>query len=497
MFQGLRLSSSSGAQARLDAVHTSHAVIEFAPDGTILDANPLFLAALGYALEEVRGRKHAMFLEPGMAEREEYRRFWDTLRAGKHQTDEFRRLRKDGRAIWIQASYCPVFGRGGAVTGVIKFATDITERRLRAADHAGQVAAIATSQAVIEFDLGGTILDANANFLGALGYAMDEIKGRHHRLFVDPAEAALPAYAAFWAALARGEYQAAEYRRIGKGGREVWIQASYNPILGPDGKPWKVVKYATDITAQVNERLRRAELGRSVDAELVVVANAVAATNGQASGAVEASRETSMSVQAVAAGAEELAASVGEIGRRIMDASRSTSAATQQAERATAIVGELVNAAKRINQVIGLITEIAGQTNLLALNATIEAARAGEAGKGFAVVASEVKGLASQTAKATEEIAGQVGQVQAAVEGAVQAIDSIARAIAEIDVITTGIAAAVEQQATVTREMSASMQSAAAGVESANRTLEEIALAATDAEARTRQAAEASRALAA
>ncbi|MBS7812986.1 methyl-accepting chemotaxis protein [Roseococcus pinisoli] len=497
MFDAIRSRLHSRAQARLDAVHASYAVIEFAPDGTILRANPHFLAATGYSAEDLRGQKHALFVDRRMAESEDYRRFWETLRSGRHLTDEFRRLRKDGRPIWIQASYCPVLDRRGRVASVIKFATDITDRRLRAADHAGQVAAIGKSQAVIEFDVDGTILGANANFLNALGYTLEEVRGRHHRLFVDPAEVARPDYAAFWAALGRGDYQAGEYRRLGKGGREVFIQASYNPILGPDGATWKVVKYATDVTAQVRERQRRAEVGRDVDARLGEVAGAVSSTNERASGAVEASRETSMSVQAVAAGAEELAASVGEIGRRLLDASRSTSSATDQAERATRIVGELVAAAQRISQAIGLINDIAGQTNLLALNATIEAARAGEAGKGFAVVASEVKELASQTARATEEISGQVGQVQGAVEGAVRAIDSIAKAIADIDGITTSIAAAVEQQATVTREMSSRMQSAASGVESANRTLEEIAQAATGAAALTRQVAEKSRTLAA
>jgi methyl-accepting chemotaxis protein len=165
-----------------------------------------------------------------------------------HQTAEFRRLGKGGREVWIQASDCPVIGRSGRAIRVVKFATDITERKMLAADHAGQVVAIGRSQAVIEFEMDGTVISANENFLAALGYSLDEVRGRHHRMFVDPAEAASPDYAAFWVTLAAGKPQVAEFRRLGKGGREVWIQASYNPVLDPAGKPRKVVKYATDIT---------------------------------------------------------------------------------------------------------------------------------------------------------------------------------------------------------------------------------------------------------
>ncbi|UPY36130.1 PAS domain-containing methyl-accepting chemotaxis protein [Sediminicoccus sp. KRV36] len=487
----------SGAAGALSAVMAAHAAISFEPDGTIIEANPLFLEVMGYTLEEVRGRHHGMFLEPGTAESPEYRCFWDELRAGRHQSSQFKRLGKGGREIYIQATYCPVMGAGGQVVRIIKLASDITERSLRAADHDGQVAAIGRAQAVISFTLDAHILDANANFLAATGYGLSEIRGRHHRIFMDPAEAALPAYRQMWEALARGENCRGQFRRLGKGGREIWIEAAYTPILDMTGRPVKIVKYATDITAQMQERQRRVALGQEVDAELNEVGSTVSLTQNRAAEAVGRSRETAMSVQAVAAGAEQLAASVHEISRQIAEASRSTTAATGEADRATRMVTELVTAAEKITQVVRLITDIAGQTNLLALNATIEAARAGDAGKGFAVVASEVKGLAGQTARATEEIAAQVGQVQTAVEGAVAAIASIADAIARIDGITTGIAAAVEQQSGVTRDMSANMQSAAGAVESVNRSLEEIATAAASAEDKTRKVVETSKRLAA
>jgi methyl-accepting chemotaxis protein len=232
------------------AIRKSQAVIEFSMEGTILDANDNFLKALGYRLEEIKGQHHSMFVEPGYKQTSEYHEFWAALNRGEYQAAEYKRIGKGGKEVWIQASYNPIMDLNGKPFKVVKYATDTTSQKLQNADYVGQIAAIGKSQAVIEFNMDGTVLTANDNFLKALGYTLDEIKGRHHSMFVDEAFRQSYEYKEFWAALNRGEYQAAEYRRLGKGGKEVWIQASYNPIMDLNGKPFKVVKYATDTTPQ-------------------------------------------------------------------------------------------------------------------------------------------------------------------------------------------------------------------------------------------------------
>lgn len=232
------------------ALRRSQAVIEFDPDGSVLAANGNFLNIMGYTFDEIRGKHHSMFIEPRHRSSAEYHEFWAKLRQGEFQAAEFHRLAKGGREVWIQATYNPVLDQSGTVTRVVKYATDITDRKLAEAGASGQLAAISKSQAVIEFELDGTIIAANSNFLAVTGYSLADIQGRHHSLFVEKAYGSTEAYRDFWAKLKRGEFVAGEFKRIAKGGKEVWIQASYNPILGFDGKPFKVVKYATDITAQ-------------------------------------------------------------------------------------------------------------------------------------------------------------------------------------------------------------------------------------------------------
>ena len=231
-----------------EAINAAFAYIEFDSGGHVLSANDLFLDCMGYELEEIAGKHHRQFVEAGYANSNDYAKFWDDLRRGVPQRGEFHRLAKGGRDVWLIASYTPVKDRDGVVEKVIKLAHDVTEQKLKNAAFEGQIEAIGKAQAVIEFNLDGTIITANDNFLNALGYTLGEVQGQHHRMFVEESFGASVEYRQFWEALSRGEYQAAEYKRIGKGGKEVWIQASYNPIFDLNGKPFKVVKYATDVT---------------------------------------------------------------------------------------------------------------------------------------------------------------------------------------------------------------------------------------------------------
>ena len=263
MLQWRNHSAASNALAQAAAISRSQAVIEFAMDGTILFANPNFLDAVGYRLEEIQGQHHSMFVAPEVRDSAEYCAFWASLNRGEYQAAEYRRVGKGGRSIWIQASYNPILGRDGKPHKVIKFATDITAQKIRSMEDAGKIAAIGRSQAVVEFNLDGTIVTANENFLGVVGYSLAEIQGKHHGMFVAPAERDGAAYREFWASLNRGEFRSGEYKRFGKGGREVWILASYNPILDDAGKPFKVVKFASDVSDQ---KLKTADFEGQIEA---------------------------------------------------------------------------------------------------------------------------------------------------------------------------------------------------------------------------------------
>ena len=425
--QKLRSMEDAGKMA---AIGRAQAVIEFNLDGTIITANDIFLKVLGYSLAEIQGKHHSMFVAPAERDSGAYREFWAKLNRGEFQSAEYKRIGKGGKEVWILASYNPILDDAGKPFKVVKFASDVSDQKLKTADLAGQIEAIGKSQAVIEFSMDGIVLDANENFLKTLGYSLAEIKGKHHSMFVQPEEHQSDAYRVFWANLNRGEFQSAEYRRIGKGGKEVWIQASYNPIRDLNGKPYKVVKYATDTTTQVIARMK-SETVRGM-------------------------------MEAVAAGAEQLNSSVREISEAMMKSKETASAAVDRVEVADQQAQRLSTAAGSMSSIVQLIGDITGQINLLALNATIESARAGEAGRGFAVVAAEVKNLANQAKQATDKIGQEIGNLNDISSDVVGALNSIKNAIQSVSEYVSSTAAAIEEQSTVTGEMSSSMSRAAA-----------------------------------
>ena len=492
---------------QIDAIGKSQAVIEFNMDGTIINANKNFLSTVGYSMDEIKGKHHGMFVDPAYRSGVEYAEFWASLNRGQYQAAEYKRIGKGGKEVWIQASYNPIMDLDGKPFKVVKYATETTKQKLQNADFSGQIDAIGKSQAVIEFNMDGTVVHANQNFLSTIGYVLDEIKGKHHSMFVDPAYKNSAEYKQFWEALGRGEYQAAEYKRIGKGGKEIWIQASYNPIMDLNGKPFKVVKYATDITQMVhtrqeNERgmneavsvlqqvsagnlsnkmdgeyagtfadIKRA-LNATVDKLIDIVGNikqssqSVSTASGEISAGSndlsERTEQQASSLEETAASMEEITSTVRQNSENAKNANQLSSEARDVAERGGKVVEEAVGAMNRIEQssqkiadIISVIDEIAFQTNLLALNAAVEAARAGEAGKGFAVVASEVRSLAGRSASASKEIkslimesSGQVKSGAELVNKAGETLREIVGSVKKVADIVSDIATASAEQAT-------------------------------------------------
>lgn len=502
---------SSGAASILDALDRSLAIIEFDCKGNILTANENFCAAMGYGKNELAGQHHSMFVDPDHVSSPAYKAFWERLSTGTFDSGEYKRFAKGNKEIWIQATYNPVVGRNGKVAKIVKFASDITAAKFKAAEDDSKLNAISRAQAVIEFQPDGTIVTANENFCATVGYDLSEIQGKHHSMFADPDFANSEEYRKFWRQLAEGEFFAAEYKRIGKGGKEVWISASYNPIFDMNGNVVKVVKFATDITGRVNavneignglRMLAKGDLAQRIDHKFIpemdglredfnhsvknlsetlqqVGVNATAIGNGSneirsASDELSSRTETqAASVEETAAALEEITATVNATAQLAGEAGDLVRTTKNEAERSGDVVTKAVSAmsdirdsSDQIADIIGVIDDIAFQTNLLALNAGVEAARAGEAGKGFAVVAQEVRELAQRSATAAKEIKDLItrsgSQVQSGVDLVAEtgeALKSIVDFVVNVDDHVNKIDSAAQEQATGLKEINRAVNS--------------------------------------
>ncbi len=493
-------------RGQLAAISKIQGVIEFDLTVKIIAVNPNFANVTGYTENEIVGNHHSMFVESAYRNSSDYKAFWDKLGRGEADAGQYKRIAKGGKEVWLQASYNPIMDMNGKPFKVVKYATDITAQKLQAADNAGQLAAISKIQGVIEFDLTVKIIAVNPNFANVTGYTENEIVGNHHSMFVESAYRNSSDYKAFWDKLGRGEADAGQYKRIAKGGKEVWLQASYNPIMDMNGKPFKVVKYATDITAQyknaaaLNEAVKEtqniieaakegdlsnrvsldgktgaiASLCDGVNAlmdqmtEVIVqvlessetintAAGEIASGNNDLSARTE---QQASSLEETAASMEELASTVKNNAENAKQANQLAIAASGIAEKGGTAVSEVVvtmsaiNAsAKKIEDIISVIDGIAFQTNILALNAAVEAARAGEQGRGFAVVAGEVRNLAQRSASAAKEIKELItDSVSKTAEGTKQ-VESAGNTMQEIvtsvrrvtDIMAEITAASVEQ----------------------------------------------------
>ncbi len=459
----LRVAEQDG---KMEAIGRAQAIIEFELDGTILTANENFTATVGYKLDEIKGQHHRIFCDAAYANSPEYKAFWEKLAAGEFAAGEFKRFSKDGSEIWINASYNPIFDAEGKPVKVVKFATNITEEKMKAVEQDGKMDAIGRVQAVIEFQPDGTIISANENFCAATGYALDEIKGKHHRIFCDKDYTAGDEYTRFWEKLGSGQHHAGKYQRFDRDGNELWLRASYTPIIDDEGRVTKVVKFASNITPEI-------ELERNVSRISADFVDRSANISEQAEKVAGGAQTLGCTTEEISASIEELSASIdsiaqnGRVSDEIAQKTKGEADIGAKAIERSIESMDLINASsEEINEIVKVISEIAGQTNMLAFNAAIEAARAGEHGLGFSVVADEVRKLAERSSQATKEISKLINEtVKRVSQGsevsreAGAAFKKILDGIGETTDSITQIAVAANEQQTAARDVAEAVQS--------------------------------------
>lgn len=375
--------------ATLTSLNDSIAMIEFTPEGTVLGANALFLDRMGYTLAEIDGQHHSLFCTPDQLQSRDYNDFWLRLNRGESFSDKFLRVAKNSRPVWLEANYVPVQDRHGRVFKIVKLATDITGHINDAQEQRAMTNAIERSMAVIAFNLKGEVLKANDNFLKTMGYRREEIEGAHHSLFCSEAMRNSREYSELWQQLNRGEFISGQFPRVNKQGRTVWLRATYNPVFDEQGKLYKVVKFATDVTAQVEKNQQEREAAQRAYHT-----------------ALQTNESTRVGAEVIANSVQTMRALAGEL------------------QGISGDISGLSESSDRIGFIVESIRRIADQTNLLALNAAIEAARAGTHGRSFAVVANEVRTLAANINRATAEIENRVQQNHSLANKALKGIES-------------------------------------------------------------------------
>ncbi|KAA8702319.1 methyl-accepting chemotaxis protein [Pseudomonas proteolytica] len=373
----------------LDALERSMAVIEFDLQGSVLRANDNFLKTMGYRADQVVGQPHRLFCTQAFARSADYGQLWTQLRNGQFQSGTFERVAADGHSVWLEASYNPVRDQAGRVVKVIKYALDVSARMQAESEANAKLEAIDRAMAVIEFNLDGTIITANQNFLQRLGYSLSQIQGKHHRLFCKPELANSQEYSDFWRRLNQGELFSGQFERITHTGQTLWLEANYNPVYDASGRLCKIVKFASDVTAMVEKHAEDAQ---------------------SATQAYHISLQTREIAEKGAEVIQQTASGIHDIATDIESSSR--------------LIAKLGERSQQITAIVNTIRAIADQTNLLALNAAIEAARAGDQGRGFAVVADEVRQLAARTSGSTAEISSMIEMIQSETRQAIDSMDS-------------------------------------------------------------------------